>query len=60
MNPDAASDSPEGRSDGGYAVSDFRKVKPELGSMEDLECLAEDCHGRGISDHGTGKLYVAS
>ncbi len=53
-------DSPEGRSDGGYEVSDFRKVKPELGSMEDLECLAEDCHGRGISDHGTGKLYVAS
>ncbi len=42
-------DSPEGRSDGGYAVSDFRKVKPELGSMEDLECLAEDCHGRGMS-----------
>lgn len=42
-------DSPEGRSDGGYAVSDFRKVRPELGSMEDLECLAEDCHGRGMS-----------
>lgn len=42
-------DSPEGRSDGGYAVSDFRKAKPELGSMEDLECLAEDCHGRGMS-----------
>ena len=29
-------ESPEGRSDGGYAVSDFRKVQPELGTMEDL------------------------
>ncbi len=42
-------ESPEGRSDGGYAVSDFRKVQPELGTMEDLAALAEDCHGRGIS-----------
>ena len=42
-------ESPEGRSDGGYAVSDFRKVQPELGTMEDLSTLAEDCHGRGIS-----------
>lgn len=42
-------DSPEGRSDGGYAVSDFRKVKPELGTMEDLENLADECHKRGIS-----------
>ncbi len=42
-------DSPEGRSDGGYAVSDFRRVKPELGTMEDLAALAEDCHARGIA-----------
>lgn len=42
-------ESPEGRSDGGYAVSDFRKVQPELGTMEDLAALAEDCHARGIS-----------
>lgn len=42
-------DSPEGRSDGGYAVADFRKVKPELGTMDDLERLASDCHDRGIS-----------
>ena len=41
--------SPAGRSDGGYAVSDFRKVQPELGTMEDLEALAADCHRRGIS-----------
>ena len=42
-------ESPEGRSDGGYAVSDFRKVQPELGTMADLADLAEDCHQRGIS-----------
>ena len=42
-------DSPKGRSDGGYAVADFRKVKPELGTMEDLAELAEKCHDKGIS-----------
>ena len=42
-------ESPEGRSDGGYAVSDFRKVQPELGTMEDLAALAKDCHKRGIA-----------
>ena len=42
-------DSPEGRSDGGYAVADFRKVRPDLGTMEDLEKLAVECHKRGIS-----------
>ena len=42
-------ESPKGRSDGGYAVSDFRKVQPELGTMEDLAALAEDCHKRGIA-----------
>ena len=42
-------ESPKGRSDGGYAVSDFRKVQPELGIMEDLAALAADCHERGIA-----------
>lgn len=42
-------DSPEGRSDGGYAVADFRKVRPDLGSMDDLSKLSEECHKRGIS-----------
>ena len=42
-------ESPKGRSDGGYAVSNFRKVQPELGTMEDLYALAEDCHERGIA-----------
>ena len=39
----------KGRSDGGYAVADFRTVQPELGTMEDLESLADACHERGIS-----------
>ena len=42
-------DSPKGRSDGGYAVADFRKVKPDLGTMDDLAELAEKCHDKGIS-----------
>ena len=42
-------ESPKGRSDGGYAVSDFRKVQPELGTMDDLYALAMDCHERGIN-----------
>ena len=42
-------ESPKGRSDGGYAVSDFRKVQPELGTMEDLAELTEECHQRGIA-----------
>lgn len=41
-------ETPEGRSDGGYAVSDFRKVQEKLGSMEDLESLTAACHGKGI------------
>ena len=42
-------DTPEqGRSDGGYAVSDFRKVRPDLGTMEDLEALTAACHRRGV------------
>ena len=42
-------ESPKGRSDGGYAVSDFRKVQPELGTMEDLYSLSEKCHEKGIA-----------
>ena len=41
-------DSPEGKSDGGYAVSDFRKVRPDLGTMDDLEELTGACHRRGM------------
>jgi amylosucrase len=42
-------DTVEGRSDGGYAVADFRKVKPELGTMEDLENLTKACHERKMN-----------
>nr|WP_326126732.1 amylosucrase [uncultured Oscillibacter sp.] len=41
--------SPKGRSDGGYAVSDFRTVQPQMGTMEDLEALADACRRAGIS-----------
>ena len=39
----------EGRSDGGYAVADFRKVREDLGTMEDLKSLTAALHRRGIS-----------
>ncbi|MDO4621282.1 MAG: alpha-amylase family glycosyl hydrolase, partial [Lachnospiraceae bacterium] len=41
--------SPEGKSDGGYAVADFRTVQPELGTMEDFAELTGKCHERGIN-----------
>ena len=37
------------RSDGGYAVADFRAVRPDLGTMDDLEKLAAACHKKGIN-----------
>ena len=37
------------RSDGGYAVTNFRKVKSKLGCMADLERLTAACHARGIA-----------
>lgn len=42
-------ESPEGKSDGGYAVSDFRKVDERLGKMADLERFSKHCHENGIS-----------
>ena len=41
-------DTVEGRSDGGYAVADFRKVQEKLGTMEDLAHLTASCHKKGI------------
>ena len=38
-----------GDSDGGYAVADYRTVRPDLGSMEDLEHLAGELRAEGIS-----------
>lgn len=42
-------ESPEGKSDGGYAVSDFRRVQPDLGTMEDLAALTAECHEMGMA-----------
>ncbi len=42
-------DTTEGKSDGGYAVSDFRKVQEKLGTMEDLDSLTQSCHKRNIN-----------
>jgi len=39
---------PEGASDGGYAVSDFRQIDPRIGSLETLEELVRSMRKRGI------------
>ena len=36
-------------SDGGYAVMDFRSVRPDLGTMDDLRALTGVLRSRGIS-----------
>jgi amylosucrase len=38
-----------GDSDGGYAVADYRSVRADLGTNEDLALLADTLHERGIS-----------
>ena len=38
-----------GENDGGYAVMDYRAVDPRLGTMADLEAVAEQLHARGMS-----------
>lgn len=40
--------SPEGESDGGYAVSDFRKVDARFGTLDDLKKLQADMQQRGM------------
>ena len=42
-------ESPEGNSDGGYAVSSYRRVNPRLGTIEELAELAREFHEHGIS-----------
>ena len=42
-------DTVKGRDDGGYAVADFRTVRPDLGTMEDLEQLTAACHDKGMN-----------
>ncbi|HET9873582.1 MAG TPA: alpha-amylase family protein [Propionibacteriaceae bacterium] len=38
-----------GQSDGGYAVMDYRAVRDDLGTIEDLRDLATELRNRGIS-----------
>ena len=40
---------PAENSDGGYAVSSYREVRADLGSMADLRALAADLRANGIS-----------
>jgi amylosucrase len=39
---------PEGSSDGGYAISDFHEIDPEIGTLEDVAHLAAEMRKRGI------------
>ncbi len=39
----------EGENDGGYAVEDYDAVDPRLGTMGDLEALADAVHERGMA-----------
>ena len=39
----------EGENDGGYAVADYAATDPRLGTMADLQALADDLHGRGMA-----------
>jgi amylosucrase len=41
--------SPQGDSDGGYAVSDYRTVNPDLGTMKDLTALTTAFNKAGIN-----------
>ncbi len=64
-------DAPKENSDGGYAVSSYRKVDPRLGKNKDLKALADALHTRGIrlvldfvfnhtsNEHGWAKAALA-
>jgi len=39
---------PEGKSDGGYAVSDFRDIDPKVGTLQDLNELANEMRDNDI------------
>lgn len=42
-------DKPKGENDGGYAISSYRKVAEELGSMDDLRRLSKRLRAEGIN-----------
>ncbi|MEO7751970.1 MAG: alpha-amylase family glycosyl hydrolase, partial [Terracoccus sp.] len=39
----------DGDNDGGYAVADYRTLRPDLGDVEDLRALTKTLRGQGIS-----------
>jgi amylosucrase len=39
---------PEGKSDGGYAISDFRKIDDRFGNLQDVRNIAEEFRKRDI------------
>jgi len=39
---------PKGKSDGGYAISDFREIDDRVGNLEDVRNIAEEFRKRGI------------
>ncbi len=39
-------DCPPGRSDGGYAVRDFRRIDERIGTLEDIDALSDTMHKR--------------
>jgi len=39
---------PEGKSDGGYAISDFREIDDRVGNLEDVRNIAEEFRKRDI------------
>ncbi len=40
---------PSGENDGGYAISSYREVNPDLGTMDELVLLAKELRKNGIS-----------
>lgn len=47
--PVAAAGDPSGPDDGGYAVTDYGAVRPDLGTMDDLRALTAQLRHRGIA-----------
>lgn len=41
-------DCPPGKSDGGYAVRDFRRIDSRIGSLDDIDSLADSMHKRDM------------
>ena len=42
-------DAPKGKNDGGFAVSDFKKIRSNLGTIDDLKSLIREVHKRKMS-----------